>query len=167
MPENTAIPESEGDPRFYLSEEANTYLGRLNKNSTSGKIQPKLKFWWLCAQVGILSNRTMPCDQGAMGVRTFVPPLDSHSSLIRGILLMEAIQRVDVGDGDERTLVESVMSKHITNSTASQLTHHATKLLDNYSTGGFQVIRDELGAHHELHTFMLAYHELVMRLSAA
>lgn len=147
---------------FYISEEALAYMKRINKNSSTGKIDFNLHFWWLCAQIGLMtSDSRFEVSNGKDMVDHFkIGALGAHQNRIRGFFLMTHILSRDAG-GMDRELIEGLMQEVFAEGSNSSLTEEGSEILDRYAASGFRRIRDDIGPQDELKNFVRRYHKLV------
>lgn len=144
---------------FMLTSDATPYLKKLEKTPT-GKIEQKMVFWWLCAQVGILYNKKaeVPRSSSDMTV-SFVKALLPHATHIRGLLLWRDLHRQDVNienrDALERT-IENTLGEG-----ENKLSTKGVKSLNEYASGGFNIIKNKIKSPDNLLNFLIKYNDLL------
>ena len=151
--------------KFAQSKRMTEFFDKLNQNSTTGTIKHRMEQWWLCAQIGLISNKQgeAPGQGSSDMVDYFIKSLQTSQGRIRGLLLMRHFENVDAG-GMKREVLEKEMNRMLSGN-ESRLSDHATNMLDRYATGGLQIIIDEIRPQTELYIFMKKYHKLVQQLS--
>ena len=106
---------------FRLTGDAKPYIKRLEQNSTTGGLGgPKggenFVFYWLCAQIGIVFDKTkeVPSVTTDLGVR-FVGTrsIEANSTFIRGMLLWRELHRYDVNPANKADLEKRIEKKSL------------------------------------------------------
>ena len=146
--------------------EYESYLKKISDNSQSGKFDDTLSFYWLCAQLGLIADKTenvVTNSTDNMGVR-FTKTLLPFAPKIRGLLLWRELKRFDV-EPNNREDVENIIRKILGGDNESvgetKLSTYADSQMNKYAHGGLKIIKQKIKNPDDLFSFLVDYKALL------
>ena len=162
---NTESVEQSG--RFRFAEDAKHYAKKLGFGRQTN---PVLEFYWLCAQLGLVSydrDKTLPDPPGPGNdlVDNFVGRTRHHQVLIRSFLLYRYLASnsydIDELEEEEAEEIEQLMDGFL-QSTGSHLRNKGMRTLDTFAQKGWDLLKSKsINLIDDMGLFLVQYVKLI------
>ncbi|QEE24968.1 hypothetical protein CS053_11025 [Rhodanobacter glycinis] len=143
---------------FKLPKPAGAFFRLLLQSGSSG-FETMFDAYYFCLMVG-LDARTVGTEDevGEEFVRDYVQSFQPYSDLIAGLLIDAELDRARI-DPSDRGGVEKKIVELLNPNSATKLSDVGHALLNRYSAGGFNLLRDDFVSPPQvLEDFLITYH---------
>ena len=145
-----------------MSANAKNYFNKLNKESTTGKLQVQFDFYYLCLIAGFINGKISE-NIGDKFVddfpsTSFFPQRD----LIVGLLIAAEIDRNEI-DTTDRKRIEKLMVGLVKSDSPTHMSEKGERLMNQYAQGGFEYIAGKIPSIYNLNTFLVRYYDEIVK----
>ncbi|MDH5401952.1 MAG: hypothetical protein OEZ01_04890 [Candidatus Heimdallarchaeota archaeon] len=146
--------------KFIIEVKVREYFDRINKNSTSGKFDSKLEYYWLCALVGLSYNiYNKQLAENTELTDKFTIKLKPFENEIRALLFYNYINKNLANQTNESILKH--MSLFFSSDSLTKLSELGMNELNYYASGGFSIIQEKIPISNDLSNFLIEYLKLL------
>lgn len=140
---------------FRFREDARNWFNKLYRSRPGDKhpFTTTFDFYYLCALAGIASGKRTPPPGGWSEGSTdltdsFPDQYKTHRGLIIGLLLSTELSRLGI-DSSEKDEVKGKLNEIIESDSPSKLSDLGVRRLNEYSSGGYELLVEKMGRKPE------------------
>ena len=144
---------------FRLSKDARQYFLKIEERSTTGKFDTLWDKYYLCLMAGFsrikLGKETSASDEI---MPTFIQDYSPQRYQIISLLIATEIKRLGI-QNDDKENIKQLMLSLLDHTTITNLNDEGHKIMNRYTEGGFEIIREEIPQPYEFDVFMRKYYD--------
>ncbi len=143
---------------FFLRKEAVRWFSNISKKK--GILKTEFDLYYLCMTLGLAKGQSSPIGDAKEIVQNFVSDYEQTKRLVGATAFSAELNYFGISI-DDKSDVQKQICDHFSANNANYLTDSAIKRMNEYASGGYDIITQRMEKPHHVEYFLMNYYKLL------